>query len=402
MINFLTNLSFLKKLLLASIVVFLGSSIYAVIIASIIESKPVAVVERKDQLTKTTKTLWTSVAANIRECGSMVCHIIGVSPAGTKFDLTNYNLTQEWLEIIFSDVDGKTTKKGYMHKSVLSETPIVSTSPSLISTTKVTALPPTPPPVSVQPSPSSIQFPYQQQYIPPLVTDTELTVKEIKQISKSIVQIECLFGNLGSSSGSGHYTESGVLTNAHVIIDELLITLSGVSPKCLIFFPDLNTGFSAAAFEADINNPNSRSSMDLQNGVDFSIVQLGTQIAGSRVNLAERISLINICEGDILTGTKVYVFGYPASAEGGGLIVTEGIISGKKGMLFFDKSGTLQTAYDYYTSAKIDQGNSGGLAVTKINGILCAVGMPTWLSRGSYENLGIIQSFGRLRSAVGR
>src|SRR3990172_8645015 len=85
---------------------------------------------------------------------------------------------------------------------------------------------------------------------------------------------------------------------------------------------------------------------------------------------------------------KVYVFGYPTSAlkmntykEEHNLIITSGIISG------VDGNG------NYYTDAKIDSGNSGGLAVSKIDNKICLAGIPTWVSQGNFENLGIIQPF---------
>ncbi|MEA3463864.1 MAG: hypothetical protein U9R14_02215 [Patescibacteria group bacterium] len=103
-------------------------------------------------------------------------------------------------------------------------------------------------------------------------------------------------------------------------------------------------------------------------------------------------------------GTKIYVFGYPGNADdyilsssfvgrmsgviseedideynkSRNLIVTEGIISGKS------ENG-------YFTTAKIDTGNSGGIAVAKENGKICIVGIPTWISVGELDNLGIIQ-----------
>jgi S1-C subfamily serine protease len=41
------------------------------------------------------------------------------------------------------------------------------------------------------------------------------------------------------------------------------------------------------------------------------------------------------------------------------------------------------------TSAKIDQGNSGGLAVDQKG---CMVGVPVAVSEGTYQNLGVIIS----------
>lgn len=48
---------------------------------------------------------------------------------------------------------------------------------------------------------------------------------------------------------------------------------------------------------------------------------------------------------------------------------------------------------NYYTSAKVDAGNSGGIAMMEDdNHKLCILGVPTWISVGEYETEGIIQN----------
>jgi hypothetical protein len=68
--------------------------------------------------------------------------------------------------------------------------------------------------------------------------------------------------------------------------------------------------------------------------------------------------------------------GYPTIGSSGSITVTEGIVSGIEG--------------DYYvTSAKIDHGNSGGVAIlTKDD---CYLGIPTFVkNNGGFESLGRI------------
>lgn len=74
-------------------------------------------------------------------------------------------------------------------------------------------------------------------------------------------------------------------------------------------------------------------------------------------------------------GSKVVILGYPGIGSPEGITATEGIISGYDG--------------DYYiTSAKIEHGSSGGVAVlVKDN---CYIGMPTLVAVGSIESLGRI------------
>ncbi|MFA7676260.1 MAG: trypsin-like peptidase domain-containing protein, partial [Candidatus Shapirobacteria bacterium] len=74
-------------------------------------------------------------------------------------------------------------------------------------------------------------------------------------------------------------------------------------------------------------------------------------------------------------GENVIIYGYPVTSGGYNLTITDGIISS------LNDDGTI------LTSAKIDSGNSGGLAVNQ-NG--CFVGVPSAVVNGDYQNLGVI------------
>lgn len=91
---------------------------------------------------------------------------------------------------------------------------------------------------------------------------------------------------------------------------------------------------------------------------------------------------------DIKTGNPITLFGYP-NFGGNTLTITDGIIS-----------GVLQTKWGpkYKTSAKIDFGNSGGLAVD--NKHRCVIGIPTWTRFGGElgQSLGTGESLGQIQS----
>ena len=71
-------------------------------------------------------------------------------------------------------------------------------------------------------------------------------------------------------------------------------------------------------------------------------------------------------------GDEVVILGYPAIGASSGITATDGIISGYDG--------------DYYvTSAKVNSGNSGGIAVDLKND--CNLGIPTLVDAGSLESL---------------
>ena len=71
-------------------------------------------------------------------------------------------------------------------------------------------------------------------------------------------------------------------------------------------------------------------------------------------------------------GDPVIMLGFPAIGSPTGVTVTQGIISGYDG--------------DYFiTDAKIDHGNSGGVAIN-LDGN-CYLGLPTWAATGEIESL---------------
>ena len=58
---------------------------------------------------------------------------------------------------------------------------------------------------------------------------------------------------------------------------------------------------------------------------------------------------------------------------------------------------TTSTTTNYYSSGDAtnnfqDSGNSGGIALSKYNNKICVLGIPTWISRGTYETQGLIQN----------
>lgn len=91
--------------------------------------------------------------------------------------------------------------------------------------------------------------------------------------------------------------------------------------------------------------------------------------------LSEKAKLVarsgKVCKVDPEIGEDVLILGYPAMGAEESITVTQGIISG------FDK--------DYFvTSTKIDQGNSGGVAISVEDN--CYLGIPTFALTGEIES----------------
>jgi type II secretory pathway pseudopilin PulG len=107
-----------------------------------------------------------------------------------------------------------------------------------------------------------------------------------------------------------------------------------------------------------------------------------------------KISSLKKCQTKMPIGSPVVLIGYPIYGrkivdDSGGWVgykvTTDGIISGYDDFL----SGKYG---NYFVSAKIDSGNSGGIAFSKDENGLCVLGIPTWLTVGNYETQGIVQN----------
>lgn len=155
----------------------------------------------------------------------------------------------------------------------------------------------------------------------------------------------------------------GLLTNKHAVTDDYGNVVTG----CTVTIPG-------------DPNPIYVSSVNIQLHPD-------PLIDAARVNIDNNDSFISslskkqMCARQtdikINTGDQVIILGYPAIGSPTDITATEGIISGQD--------------YPYYvTSAKIDHGNSGGLAIlVKAD---CYFGIPSGAVVGSIESLGRILS----------
>jgi len=203
--------------------------------------------------------------------------------------------------------------------------------------------------------------------VPPEVPPNDL-VSIIQEWRPRIAYIECIFRDGSTISGSGLVAIFGesypqVITNKHVIRDGY----GNVPPGCVVKFPDNNKIF-------EITNSNdiiiSQQTADLDAGA-LNIRDSNNQLK----NLVS--SSINYCfplgyTGKASVGEPIVILGYPYTGTKYDITATEGIISGYEG--------------DYYiTSAKVEHGNSGGIAIlVKRN---CYLGIPTYVKIGESETL---------------
>ena len=190
----------------------------------------------------------------------------------------------------------------------------------------------------------------------------------LNKIMPRIVKINCYKnGSVSEGSGviqapAGGSTQWSVYTNLHV---------TGLNSICTVSLPQGADFYPTKTYTASLERFGS-----YYPDIDFAVLKVS--------NATEFFSEfpLPVCGvADVKIGDRVTVFGYP-NFGGDSLTVTDGIVSGIE-----------YTAYGavYKTSAKIDKGNSGGLAID--NNSKCGIGIPTWATSGSFEGLGYIQSW---------
>ncbi len=186
--------------------------------------------------------------------------------------------------------------------------------------------------------------------------------------SQSVVDIWCDNGQGGS--GVIFTSDGTVLTNNHVITG---------ATTCQVTIPNPETGGIAEIYDAaPVITPTLSKEYDIATlKIDGSYTDASGTTWGAYPTTFNPFILPSTCNTSTPSqlGDAVRIYGYPVTSGGYNLTETDGIISS------FEDDG------DILTSAKIDSGNSGGLAVDQ-NG--CWLGLPSAVVSGNYQNLGVI------------
>lgn len=207
-------------------------------------------------------------------------------------------------------------------------------------------------------------------------------------ITSSVVNIWCQSSidenDISGGSGTIITTDGTVITNSHVIPQNEKNILTS-EEGCLVILPNKINGQPEEIYWAKpIVIP------ELSDNYDLAYLQINKAFTDENGEIrgtfprtfpsifAEEQRYDEICRfQNLKLGDPVRIFGYPQTSGGMDLTITDGVISSLPG------DGTI------LTSAKIDAGNSGGLAVDKDG---CMVGIPAAVSEGKYQNLGVIIS----------
>lgn len=212
-----------------------------------------------------------------------------------------------------------------------------------------------------------------------------ITANDIAPYLGGIVEILCSGNDASEGSGSlWYFDEIGytVLTNKHVI-----------STDNCDMFPNGILGVYNLDREYLLWNSNT----------DVAVLKITTdatteQISPDKSKLNYSIGKLRNCPEKMSLNSPIVLVGYPASTasqtSSGSLspqTITNGIISA------YDTSARIKSAGDlkyenYFVSAKIDSGNSGGIAFSKDKNGMCLLGIPTWVSLGNYDTQGVIQN----------
>ena len=249
-----------------------------------------------------------------------------------------------------------------------------------------------------------------EQVKPPSVSETKkiFSTAQIVALNKNfIVSILCQNGSdyvLGSGIVIGRKKGNLiVLTNYHVTKYAQIPSGSNPHPPCIIQSTQNSETYSAQP----IYYP-SVASQNIMDTIDFSFIEIGDPLpletldittgklspAVPTTKLLSMSIFPKICNQDSLkAGEEIVIIGYP-TIGGNSIfpgvpdlksIATEGIVS----------NDVYKNDNFFVSSAKIEQGNSGGGAFLKSTN--CLAGMPTFVNVGEIESLGRLMNLPKLQ-----
>jgi len=224
-----------------------------------------------------------------------------------------------------------------------------------------------------------------------------ISALDVARYLSGVVEVSCDksegSGSLWNLAGVGRI----VLTNKHVIGNN-------TTKPCLVS----NDGFGLYLLD-----PSKPHWQILNNSLDvaaYSMQDFKQSSSSVKMTLVSElnyeIASLKKCPQKMSVGSPVVLIGFPAFSEttfsvpgfGTGRQTTQTVTNGV--LSAYDNSvvkpvGRLSHP-NYFVSAKIDSGNSGGIALAKDSNGLCVLGIPTWVSIGQYETQGIIQNIHNL------
>ena len=231
------------------------------------------------------------------------------------------------------------------------------------------------------------------------IADAAITSSELAPYLSGVVQLRC--GNLLGSASLLKLTDEGMpryaaLTNAHVLDPE--------SDSCLLLSGSEGGDRQVAKIAvAERKRWNTIADVAV---VPVTVVELSGRGVVPKEELNYGLSELAYCPAQMEVGSPVVAIGFPAfglqevddadgySTVAAHQIVSDGIISGHTRHM---GEGTPLPYSNYFISAKIDSGNSGGIVLSKNAEGVCILGIPTWVSVGNFETQGLVQNIHNVR-----
>lgn len=226
--------------------------------------------------------------------------------------------------------------------------------------------------------------------------DIVISSNDLAPYVTGVAQVICS-GSQGVLSGSGSlYTfkevQHAVLTNYHVV--------KGATECVVVMTNTANTPIGIFGLKGTIYSFNTTT--------DEAVLDIGTSLLSSNVPISNynySLASLRKCPSPIAVGMPVVIAGFPAYAKRDSTITIDTI--GTVNTVFRTATNGIISGYDtssggapnYFVSAKIDSGNSGGVAIAKDTKGLCVLGLPTWLTVGNYENQGLVQNIANILPA---
>lgn len=221
-------------------------------------------------------------------------------------------------------------------------------------------------------------------------SSNQITAEQLAPLLDGVVEIEC---PKDSGTGSLWKSDNGyfVVTNNHVVNEG-----TESDGSCTVI-NIMTKGFGMySIYPAESTTWNTFSDVAVLKLHEYSNPSKTTGPAPFNFpaisSLDYKVGGLPKCVNNMAQGSPVIALGYPAYGGGSALITTNGVISGYGGV------SSLNAPYsNYIISAKIDSGNSGGIALSlDPQGQLCLLGIPTWVSTGNYENGGVVQNINNI------
>jgi S1-C subfamily serine protease len=217
-----------------------------------------------------------------------------------------------------------------------------------------------------------------------------ISSSDLAPYATGVVQVICASAGGAISSGSGSLwtfkeVPYAVVTNYHVV--------KGAT-KCVVSMTNNANGVTGI-FSV------SGSIYTFNANTDAAILTVGSPISDTMLPVANynySLAKVRKCTTLVPVGSPVVIIGFPAYAKRDSTLTIDTL--GTVNVIYRTTTNGIISGYDtsqpgeanYFVSAKIDNGNSGGIALAKDANGICTLGLPTWLTLGNYETQGLVQN----------